>query len=155
MLNKIIGYIISIAIAQGVGGLSAYLSQGTMGIYQNLNQPSFAPPGWLFGVAWTILYTLMGIAAYRVYDVGGNISKNALVSYGLQLVFNFMWTIIFFRLGERGIAFGWLIILLALIIITTVKFYKVDNVAGYIMIPYILWVSFAGVLNYAIWQINK
>ncbi len=138
-----------------MGGLSAYLSQGTMGIYQNLNQPSFAPPGWIFGVAWTILYTLMGIAAYRVYDVGGNLSKNALVFYGLQLAFNFMWTIIFFRLGERGIAFSWLVILLALIIITTVKFYKVDNVAGHLMIPYILWVSFAGVLNYAIWQLNR
>ncbi len=152
----VIGMLISIAIAEGVGILSSFFTKDTMEKYQQLQQPSFSPPGWVFPVVWSILFLLMGIASYRVYSAGikRRDVQSALIFYGIQLIFNFFWSILFFRLGMRGFAFLWLLILLILIIITTVKFYKVDKFAGYLMIPYILWVCFAGVLNYTIWQLN-
>ncbi|WHH57811.1 TspO/MBR family protein [Petroclostridium sp. X23] len=160
MLNWIqhaVGLLISIAIAEGVGILSSFFTRGTMEKYQQLVQPSFSPPGWVFSIVWSVLFLLMGIASYRVYNAGIQkpVVKNALIFYTIQLIFNFFWTIIFFRLELRGFAFVWLIILWVLIIITTVKFYKIDKIAGYLMVPYILWVSFAGLLNYSIWQLNK
>ena len=148
---------ISILISEGVGALSALFSMGTMGKYKELIQPSFSPPGWIFPIVWSILYLFMGIASYLVYSSGADKKevKNALSFYALQLIFNFFWTILFFRFELRGFAFLWIIALLILVIITTVKFYKINKTAGYLMIPYVLWVSFASVLNYAIWQLNK
>lgn len=147
---------ISILLCLGVGALSSALSMGTMGAYSELKQPAFAPPSWIFGPVWTILYIMMGIAAYRIWMLGleNDQVRDALFFFGAQLVFNFMWTILFFRFELRGLAFLEIIILLVLIIITTVKFYKLDQTAGYLMIPYILWVSFASVLNYSIWELN-
>ena len=155
--GSLLALAISILISEGVGLLSALFSMGTMEKYQDLIQPSFSPPGWVFPIAWGILYLLMGIASYLVYSSGADKKeiKNALSFYALQLIFNFFWTIIFFRLDLRGFAFLWIIALLILIIITTVKFYKINKTAGYLMIPYILWVSFASVLNFAIWQLNR
>ena len=148
---------ISIIISEGVGALSALFSMDTMGKYKELIQPSFSPPGWIFPIVWGILYLFMGIASYLVYSSGADKKevKSALSFYALQLVFNFFWTILFFRFELRGFAFLWIIALLILVIITTVKFYKINKTAGYLMIPYVLWVSFASVLNYAIWQLNK
>jgi len=148
---------ISILISEGVGALSALFSMGTMEKYKELIQPSFSPPGWIFPIVWSILYLFMGIASYLVYSSGADKKevKSALSFYALQLVFNFFWTILFFRFELRGLAFLWIIALLILVIITTVKFYKINKTAGYLMIPYVLWVSFASVLNYAIWQLNK
>lgn len=155
--SNIFQLIIAIVIPLAVGALSSYFTRNTMEIYQQLKQPSFAPPGWIFPIVWTILFILMGIASYRVYLKGIERTdvKNALTYYAIQLVFNFFWTIIFFRFGLRGFALIWLIILWILIGITTVKFYKIDKVAGYLMLPYIIWVSFAGLLNYSIWQLNR
>ncbi|AKL96169.1 TspO/MBR family protein [Clostridium aceticum] len=155
--GSIIKMLISIAIAQGVGIASSLLTQNTREQYQNLIQPSFAPPGWVFPVVWTILFILMGIAAYRIYSLAFKDPqvKSALLFYVAQLFVNFFWTIIFFRFEQRGFALVWLILLWVLIIITTVKFYRLDKVAGYLMIPYILWASFAGLLNYSVWQLNK
>ncbi|MEW9122732.1 MAG: TspO/MBR family protein [Thermotaleaceae bacterium] len=155
--KSILGIIIAIGIALAVGGLSSFLTRNTMEIYQQLKQPAFAPPGWVFPIVWTVLFVLMGIASYRVYLKGIEKTEvqNALMLYGLQLTANFFWTIIFFRWGLRGFAFIWLIFLWILIILTTMKFYKLDKVAAYLMVPYILWVSFAGLLNYSIWQLNR
>ena len=156
-MRQLIGVSIGITIAEGVGIISALLTKGTMEKYKDLTQPSFSPPGWVFPIAWSLLFLLMGIASYRIYRIGmekANV-KNALVFYGAQLVFNFFWTIIFFGFGLRGFAFLWILILLSLIIIATVRFHRIDKTAAYLMIPYILWVSFASVLNYSIWQLNK
>ena len=155
--GSIIEFIFAIAIPLGIGALSSFLTRDTMEIYQQLKQPPFAPPGWVFPIIWTVLFILMGIASYRIYLKGTENPdvKNALAFYGLQLIVNFFWTIIFFRLGQRGLAFIWLLILWILIAITTIRFYKINRIAGYLMIPYILWVSFAGVLNYFIWQLNR
>lgn len=155
--GSIFGLIIAIAIPLAIVALSAFLTRDTMLKFQELNKPDFAPPGSIFPIVWTVLFVLMGIASYRVYLKGieNQEVKNALIFYIIQLIFNFFWSIIFFRLELRGLAFIWLIILWILIVITTVKFYKIDKISGYLMIPYILWVSFAGVLNYSIWMLNR
>lgn len=153
-MKKLKNILISIAIPEAVGILSALLTAGTMEIYKNLNQPAFSPPGWLFAPVWTLLYALMGYASYRVWKSRDSGRRDALIFYGIQLALNFFWSIIFFRFQFRGIALIELIILLAFIVIATIKFYKIDKIAAYLMIPYIAWVSFAGILNYAIWILN-
>lgn len=150
-------FIIAIAIPIVVGLLSSWLTGDSIELYKNLTQPSIAPAGWVFPIVWTVLYILMGIASYIVYIEGFEKPevKSALTVYAAQLIVNFFWTIIFFRLELRGLALVWLIFLWILIVITAVKFYRINKTAGYLMVPYLLWVSFAAVLNYAVWQLNK
>ena len=148
--------VICVLIPLAVGGLSALFTVGSMKDFEALDQPPLSPPGWLFPIVWTLLYVLMGIASYLVLEskVGQDVKKKAFSVYFLQLGFNFFWSIIFFTLGAYEIAFAWLTVLLALVIITAVRFYKIDPTAGILMIPYILWVAFAGYLNFAIALIN-
>lgn len=145
--------ILCIALPLAVGGLSALLTREGMKTFETLNKPALAPPGWLFPVAWTILYILMGIASYLVVT-SGKPHKAALVFYGLQLAFNFFWSIIFFNFGQYLFAFIWLVIMWVLILITTYLFHGISEPAGYLMIPYLLWVAFAGYLNFSIYQLN-
>ena len=145
--------ILCIAIPLAVGGISALLTSSGMEAFQALNKPPLSPPGWLFPVVWTLLYILMGIASYLVLT-SGKPSRSALTFYGLQLLFNFFWSIIFFNLERYLFAFVWLIALWILIFITTVLFYKISKPAGYLMIPYLLWVAFAGYLNLFIYLLN-
>lgn len=147
----------SIALSEGVGVLSGFLSMGSMKQYQNLVQPPLSPPGWVFGPVWGVLFLLMGIAAYRVWMHKHPVKdiKNALTWYGVQLFLNFLWTILFFKFEMRGLALIDILLLLIAIIITTLKFYRIDKIAGYLMVPYILWVAFATYLNYSIWVLNK
>jgi benzodiazapine receptor len=154
---KIGAAILSIIIPLAVGGLSAYLGMSNVKDYETFIKPAFSPPGWVFPIVWTILYILMGLAAYRIWGHGknGEDTKKALVLYGIQLFLNFLWTIIFFRFRLYGLAFVELLVLLVFIMLTTFEFFKIDKIAGYLMIPYILWVSFAGVLNFAIWYLNS
>lgn len=154
--KNIIALIISIAIAQCVGLLSGFLSMSASNAYEAFNKPFFSPPGWVFPVVWSILYLLMGIAAYRIWlkgNSGEDVSK-ALILYVTQLLLNFLWSIIFFRFRLYAIAFLELLLLIVFILLTTFEFFRIDKPSGFLMIPYILWVSFAGVLNYAIWMLN-
>lgn len=147
--------IICIAIPLAVGGISALLSRGGMESFGRLNQPPLSPPAWLFPVVWTILYVLMGTASYIVLTSGKPYrAQTALTVYGVQLFFNFMWSIIFFNWQAYLFAFIWLLIMLALIVLTTMLFYRIEKKAGYLMIPYIAWVAFAGYLNFAIYLLN-
>lgn len=147
--------ILNIAIPLVVGGLSALFTMKSMEDFKVLNKPPLSPDGWLFPVVWTVLYILMGIASYLVCTSGKPArSKTALTVYGIQLAFNFLWSIIFFSVKAYLFAFVWLIILLILIIINTVLFYRINKKAGYLLIPYILWVTFAGYLNLAIYLLN-
>lgn len=147
--------IICIAIPLLVGGLAALITMGSMESFALLNKPPLSPPGWLFPVVWTILYTLMGIASYLVYTSGQPYrSKTALTVYGVQLFFNFFWSIIFFNLEMYLFAFIWLVVLWLLILVTTVLFYRIEKSAGYLMIPYLIWVTFAGYLNLGIYILN-
>ena len=147
---------ICILIPLAVGGLSALFTMGSMQDFAALKQPPLSPPGWLFPVVWTVLFILMGIASYLVLETASGVEakKSAFKAYFLQLGFNFMWSIIFFTLGAYEVAFVWLLALLALIVITTVKFYNINRYAAILMLPYILWVSFAGYLNLAIAYLN-
>lgn len=146
--------IISIAIPLLIGGLSALITMGSMEDFDSLNKPPLSPPGWLFPVVWTILFTLMGIASYLVYTSGNPDSKTALTVYGVQLLFNFFWSIIFFNLEMYLFAFIWLVVLWLLILVTTILFYRIRKPAGYLMIPYLIWVTFAGYLNLGIYILN-
>ncbi len=151
-------YIISIAISLGVGIVSALLTMGNMNIYEEVNTPPLSPPSFLFPVVWTILYILMGISAAMVLTTGTSPlakRKEALTVYGLSLFFNFFWSIIFFNLRAFLFAFVWLVVLLALIIFTIVKYFKINSTAAYLQIPYAIWVTFAGYLNLGIWLLNK
>ena len=148
--------VISIAIPLAVGGLAAFITMGSMQDFEALNKPPLSPPGWLFPVVWTLLYILMGVSAYLVLEskAATTDKKSALKLYFLQLGFNFFWSIIFFTLGAYELAFLWLVILFVLILATTKRFWSINPLAGMLMIPYALWVSFAGYLNLAISRLN-
>lgn len=145
--------ILCIAIPLAVGGLAGFLIRGGMETFQSLNKPALSPPGWLFPVVWTILYILMGIASYLVLT-SGNPDRFALTIYGIQLVFNFFWSIIFFNLEAYFFSFIWLILLWLLILATMILFFKISKPAGYLLLPYLLWVTFAGYLNLYIYLHN-
>ncbi len=148
--------IISIAIPLLVGALSGFISSGSMAQFGQLNKPPLAPPGFLFPIVWTILYTLMGIASYLVYTSDKNQTeiREALTVYALQLAVNFFWSIIFFNLEWYLFAFFWLVLLWVLILYTILLFYRISKPAAYLMIPYLLWVTFAGYLNLGIYLLN-
>ena len=157
MWQKIKPYVISVAIALGVGGLSALLTRGNMDVYMQINRPPLSPPSWLFGIVWGILFVLMGISATLVYNQNyaePQKTREALFVYGLQLAVNLFWSIIFFNLQAYWFAFFWLLFLWVLILRMIAKFYAVSSVAAYLQIPYLLWVTFAGYLTLAIAILN-
>ena len=155
MFKKFVPYIFSVALALGIGGLSAFLTKDSMPIYSAINRPPLSPPGELFPIVWSILFVLMGIAEALVWCSNGRKLDSALLFYGAQLVFNFCWTLIFFNFREYFAAFIWLIILWFLIFRTITKYLKINPLAAYLQIPYLLWVTFAGYLNFAIWLLNR
>ncbi len=157
-MENVLIYAISIGIALLVGGLSALVTNGSMGIYEEIITPPLAPPSWLFPVVWTILFILMGISAAMIYNDKNAPTyqkKSALYTYALSLIVNFFWSIIFFNLRAFFFAFLWLVLLLYLIINTILKYYKIRPLAAYLQIPYAIWVSFAGYLTLAIWYLNR
>ena len=147
--------LIALAIPLAVGGLSWLLSGG-MGEYRAMNQPPLSPPGWLFPIVWTILYLLMGYSSYRVYTAGKSpaLTQKALKLYFAQLAVNFLWPIVFFLLGWYLAAFFVLIALWILILLTVRNFSAIDEAAGDLLIPYLLWVTFAGYLNLGVYFLN-
>ena len=145
----------SIAIGLGTGLLSVLLTLGNFKAYSALLQPPLAPPGWLFPVVWTILYILMGVSAYLVYECNTEEKYIGLAVYVLQLIFNFLWLIIFFNIRNLLFAFVWLVFLWVLVLAMSISFYKVNKTAGLLQIPYLLWVTFAGYLNIALYILNK
>ncbi len=148
--------IICLAIPLVVGGAAGLLTMNSMEAFETLNQPPLSPPGWLFPVVWTVLYVLMGIASYlvSVSDAPHEEKARALWTYGIQLAFNFLWPIAFFNLKWYLFAFLWLVILWILILITALRFGRIRKPAGYLLVPYLLWVAFAGYLNLGIYLLN-
>lgn len=157
MWQKIKNYGIGIAIPLAVGGLAAFITRNSMDIYDKINQPFLAPPSWVFPVAWTILYILMGISSVMIYrsDAPSDEKKRAFILYGINLVVNFFWSIIFFNLGAFFIAFLWLMLLLFVIIRMISSFYKIKPVAAYLQVPYVIWCCFATYLTASIWLMNS
>ena len=138
--------ILCITIPLAVGGLSALFTADSMQSFQVRPQPPLSPPGWLFPIVWTILYTLMGIASYIIV-ISDQPKQDAIFVYGLQLFANFFWSILFFRMELYFLAFLWLILLWILIFKTMTEFGKISLTAKRLLIPYLLWVTFAGYLN--------
>lgn len=151
---KIKELLISIAISLGVGLLSALITMNNQNIYDFINVPSFAPPGIVFPIVWTILYILLGISSYIIYKSNDYDRGNALIIYGIQLFLNFFWSIIFFNFKNFIFAFIWIILLLISIIVMIYKFYKINALAGLLNIPYLIWVIFASILNFSIIILN-
>lgn len=146
--------ITAVAIPLAVGGLSAWITKDGMKAFETVNQPPLTPPMWLFPVVWSILFVLMGIASYLVVMQKGEDMK-ALTLYTVQLIFNFFWSIWFFNLGWYLFAFLWLVALWILILATTVAFYRISKPAAWLMLPYLVWVAFAGYLNLGVWWLNR
>lgn len=147
-------FAIALAIPYTVQLLSYLATKDSMDIYDRINMPSFAPPGWLFPIVWTILYGLMGISSYLVWEKDSEYAKQAFTIYGLQLGFNFMWSILFFVLEAFLVSLIWLLGLFVLIIIMILAFKQISPVAAALQIPYALWVAFACCLNAGIYYIN-
>ena len=155
MWNKIKPYVISIAIALAVGGLSALLTSGNMNVYDTLNRPALAPPAIVFPIVWTILFVLMGISSAMIYEERGEQDvSGALIIYGLQLVVNFFWSLIFFNMRSYLFAVIWLALLWVLVMWMIIRFYKVKPLAAYLQIPYLIWLSFAFYLTLMIYLLN-
>ncbi len=155
MKNNLKTLLIALAIPLAVGGLATLLSGG-MGEYGSFVQPPLSPPGWVFPIVWTILYLLMGYSSYRVYtaDKSPAFTKKALQLYGIQLFLNFLWPIVFFGLNWYLGAFIVLIALWIAIFLTMRAFSVIDETAGDLLLPYILWVTFAGYLNIGVYFLN-
>ncbi|MCR2032407.1 TspO/MBR family protein [Anaerofustis stercorihominis] len=154
MKNNIKTLIISILIPLLTGGLAGLLTSKSMVIYKHLNLPPLSPPGFIFPIVWTILYILMGIGAYFIIISDSSTRTEALRTYALQLVLNFLWTIVFFNMRNFFLAFIILIALWALIIKMIITFKEIKPLAGYLQIPYLLWVTFAGYLNFMVFILN-
>lgn len=157
MKEKTKTYFVSIAIALAVGIISALLTMGNMDFYSEITKPALAPPSILFPIVWTVLYTLMGISAAMIYgekDAKPAQVNRAMAVYGLNLLLNFFWSIIFFNMRAFLFSFIWLVALWAVILIMIIMFYRIKPIAGILQIPYLLWVTFAGYLNLSIYILN-
>lgn len=151
---KVKQFLIFLAIPLGVGILSYFVTKGSMDIYDRVNTPPLAPPSWLFPVVWAVLYTLMGISSYMVWNENSSYTKEALTIYGIQLAFNFMWSIFFFILEAFMLSLVWLCGLLILIVLMIMAFKRIKPAAAYLQIPYAVWVAFAVYLNAGIYLLN-
>ena len=161
-VKEIKKYIFSVLIPLLIGYLSNILAKIISGVdtttyYHELIKPGFAPSGIIFPIVWTILFILMGTSSYIILSQRKNElkTKDAMFYYWLQLALNFLWSILFFGLQLRLTALIDLILLLVFFVIMVYIFYKIKPIAAYLNIPYILWLIYAGVLNYFVWLINK
>lgn len=146
--------LLCLAIPLGVGALAGILTKDSMMQFSLLNKPPLSPPGWLFPVVWTVLFLLMGYASYLVSRSDSVQKRPALILYAIQLTVNFFWSIFFFNFECYLFSFLWLVLLWVLILLTIRAFRRISPTAGILLIPYLLWVTFAGYLNLAIYFLN-
>ncbi|MGB5376642.1 TspO/MBR family protein [Muriicola sp.] len=157
MKKKVLFIVIAVTICLLIGFLAGFATQSSVDSwYATLNKPSFNPPNWIFAPVWTLLYILMGIAAGLVWAKGFYHVwvKTALYYFGFQLLFNALWSIVFFGFQEPFWALLVILVLMILILLTIKWFKIVSKPAAYLMLPYLLWVCFAMLLNYKIWELN-
>jgi len=156
-LNNFLKLVIAIVVSQLAGLIGSVFTVSSIPTwYATLQKPSFNPPNWIFGPVWTTLYFLIGIAAFLVWKKGLERKdvKIAIGVFGVQLFLNAIWSIIFFGLHSPGWALVNIVLLWLAIVWTIIVFYKISKPAAYLLLPYILWVSFAAYLNYTIWVLN-
>ena len=150
--------VISILIPLAVGTAAGLLSMGGMESFGAMNQPPLSPPAWLFPIAWTILYTLMGISSYLIYTSEepkeSNLKNQALSTYGYQLLVNFLWPVFFFNFQWYFFSFLWLVFLWILVLKMILEFGKINPIAALLNVPYFLWLTFAAYLNLGVWLLN-
>lgn len=148
---------ICIAIPLMVGAVAAILTRNSMEVFEYVNKPPLAPPAWLFPVVWTILYVLMGISSYLILtsDADREDIMVAIRIYAYQLVVNFLWPTFFFNFGWYLFSFLWLILLWILVLIMILRFKDINKLAAYLNIPYLIWLTYAGYLNFGIWLLNQ
>ena len=147
--------IICIAIPEVVGATAGFFTiPEVKGWYRTINKPAFNPPDYVFGPVWTTLYLLMGVSLYLVWRSGSENKRPAIILWSLQLLFNFLWSFIFFNQHNIALALAEIGMLWLFILFTIIAFYKISRTAAWLMVPYILWVAFAAVLNYSIWRLN-
>lgn len=150
-------FVISLLVCLAAGFLGSIFTTPSIPTwYASLTKPSFNPPNWLFAPAWTILFILMGISAFLVWHKGLKKKgvKKALGFFLAQLIFNVLWSFLFFKFHSPFLALLDIIFLWFLILLTILKFFKINNTAGLLLIPYLLWVSFASILNYFVYKLN-
>ena len=153
--SDLVGLVGWLVLSYAVSAVGAAASLQAQSFYGELAQPSWAPPAWLFGPVWTALFTAMGVAAWLVWREGGfGERRGALGLFLAQLALNALWSWLFFAWQLGGAAFGDIVVLWILIVLTTLAFWRVRPVAGALLVPYLLWVSFAAALNFALWQLN-
>jgi tryptophan-rich sensory protein len=157
-MKKALGIVVSIVVCELAGIIgSVFTTPSIPGWYAGLAKPPFNPPNWLFGPVWTLLYAMMGVAAYLVYEKGLKRPdvKKALAVFGAQLLLNALWSIVFFG-AHRILGAAVVITLLwAMILATILLFRKISVAAAWLLVPYILWVSFASVLNVSLYVLNR
>ncbi len=152
---KLKNLVISLIISIGIGQLSGFLTRESSKTFsEKFQQSALTPPDWVFPIVWIILFTLMGISAAIVYTKDCSIKKYALIVYGVQLVFNFFWSLIFFIGNQFDISFVWVVILILLVFAMILMFAKCSPIAGYLQIPYLVWLIFAAYLNYIVCILN-
>ena len=152
-MKKIWKLTISILIPFLASAIGGFFTSGSVSTwYVDLVKPSFNPPNWVFGPVWTLLYLFMGIALYLVWIKKKY--RNAFIAFGVQMFLNALWSVLFFGLQNPLLAFIEIIFLWAAILITIIYFYRINKISAYLLIPYILWVSFAAVLNFFLFYLN-
>ncbi|HEX8746647.1 MAG TPA: TspO/MBR family protein [Pyrinomonadaceae bacterium] len=148
---------LSIAICFSAAGIGSLFTDPEIGgWYARIEKPSWTPPNWVFGPVWSVLYLMMAVAAWLVWKEKGFAGAAApLALFGAQLVFNALWSILFFGMHRMGLALLDIILLWSAILATLLSFWRVSPAAGALMIPYLLWVTYASALNYSIWRVNS
>ena len=156
-MKKTSRLLLSVAVCLLIGFLGSLVTTPSVSTwFSTVNKPSFSPPNWLFAPVWTILFILMGISAYLVWNKGlkKKAVKEALLIFVFQLVLNFLWSLFFFGLHQPFLASLEIIVLWVAILLTILKFRKISAAAGYLLLPYIAWVTFASFLNFTIARLN-
>lgn len=151
-----IGLVLFLALCLAVSGIGGAITATSVDTwYQSLQKPPFNPPDWIFAPVWTALYVMMAIAGWRVWRrVGIETRRGALAVFAVQLGLNLAWSLVFFGLQRIGLAFAEIVILLIAITANTIMFWRIDQLAGVLFVPYALWVAYAAVLNGALWVLN-
>lgn len=153
--RQVLGLVLWLAVTFAAAGAGGVASANAAGFYQSLSRPDWAPPPWLFGPVWTVLYLMIGIAAWLVWrERGFARARTALSLFVIQLAANALWTWIFFAWRRGALAFAEIVLLWILIVATMMTFWRIRRLAGALFIPYLAWVTFASALTYCVWKLN-
>lgn len=146
--------LINIAIPLAIGGISSLIVNDGFNNYSDVTKPALSPPPWIFPVVWTILYVLMGVSTYLIYEKDKNLNRNSFIIYAVQLVLNFIWPVFFFGFDAYLLSFIILVLLLVFVAAMIISFYKENKLAGLVQIPYLIWLLFAAYLNFGVFLLN-